>query len=383
MEVLCLLALKATYFRALFAASARAITEVTSQGARFAPTVATGFFALRFDKNQERRDYPLKMSTELCAEEMESTQSSPKKFHRILCNDPSSLPDSALPASLPTWRIEYNGESCELSDMLGCRYLHTILDGGNPAVPEYVPVAIDRRACVVGGLQPESFGGSTRVENFGAVTNRELNDAITEAQGRERVARLTGGKTLKDVLDEIKILRRYQRETIGLGGKRRKFPAGSGSANKAIASAIYRAIEAIRKRCPGAARYLDEHVKRNNSGEWTFVGTEKWELEIGPEPDESVLSELTLEDFQDESDAEIRPTVEYVRHYYTEHGRTIQYEEGISIEPEEQAEELRRKWLSDAARTKRSVQASIFQSGSIALRKSASVDPWWFPKQKH
>jgi hypothetical protein len=298
------------------------------------------------------------------------------KFHRI-AHDSSLLSDSCNVAALPAWLLEFDGESCELSDMRGCCYLNEIIAGADPTVRNY-SAETNLRASLAVGFPPMSFGSSQPAEKFGAVTARQLDHALADAQDRSRAALISGDKkTHQACLIEIKIIRQYKVETIGLRGKRREFPTKADATNKAIASAIYRAIEAIRKRCPHAAEYLKKHVKRSAGDEWAFTGTEEWKLE--PDVDRSILNELTLEDFQDEVDAEIRPKTEYTRQYFTEHGRTFQYEEQTGIEPEEEAEELRRNWITDAVRTKRLTKENIARA---ALRKLVPSDPWWFPKQK-
>jgi hypothetical protein len=295
------------------------------------------------------------------------------KFHRI-SRDPSLLPDSpGAKAALPTWLIEFDGESCRLPDLLGLQYLHDILGG-------------DNIAATMNG--PASWGGDGIVEHEGAMTDGQLSHAIAEMQDRARAAWNAGDRATYDRLQvEMVGIRKYRQQTIGLFGKPRELVTDASKKVKAISSAIDRAITAIRnKQCPSAAAYFEEHVKRNDDGSWmswTFTGTEKWQLE--PELDKAeltaVLNELrTLED-QNLDEAEIRPDDAEAKpsrrqYFFTDHegGGTFQYDSRC-IEPEV---ELRQVRIAGALRTKQMTKANIAR----VARKLAPSDPWWFPKHK-
>jgi len=250
---------------------------------------------------------------------------------------PSFKPLPADTSGSFKWFIEYDGQSCQLPDVNGLDYLNRILTA--------------RGTLVLGG----SSGRDP--EPAGAMTGRAIDVEIEKVVQRATLALSSGDRSTYDqAMVEVIALRKYRGQTIDNRGRIRRLSTPEERENKAIASAICRALEAIRKAgCPKIAAHLQANIKRGASG-WRFTGRDKWNT--GPTRTHCGLAPIT------EVIIEYHPRDSYVTDEgYLHTGTTY-------TEPVDATESLRRKWVAES--TKRAYLSSLMRD----------VDPWWFPKPK-
>ena len=174
-------------------------------------------------------------------------------FKPLPIDDPR--PDDQWPPGSTRWSIEYDRESCQLPHMIGFDHLRELLAEGKLYV-----------------------GDERDPGPAGAMTGHAIDSEIKKAMQRARLALLSGDRQTYDlVMVEVVALRKYRGQTVDSRGMVRRLSTPDERDNRAIASAICRAMEAIRKAgCPKIAAYLQANIQRDDIG-WSFTGAEKWD----------------------------------------------------------------------------------------------------------
>jgi hypothetical protein len=245
------------------------------------------------------------------------------------------------------WSIEYDRESCQLPHMIGFDHLRELLAEGTLYV-----------------------GDERDPEPSGAMTGRAIDSEIKKGMQRAKLALSSGDRSTYDlVMVEVVALRKYRGQTVDSRGMVRRLSTPDERDNKAIASAICRAMAAIRKAGgPKIAAYLQANIQRDDSG-WSFTGVEKWDTgpptpmvyeEPGCDPDLHVEYHRPSAPIRGDNGTWIQPSPL----------RECTADETTYTETETATETLRRKWVAES--TKRAFLSNLMRD----------VDPWWFSKPK-
>lgn len=210
--------------------------------------------------------------------------------------NPQPQPSNKFYPTPSGWLIEMAGESCTLPFLDGLNHIHTILDGEENGVWDFVWTAgkrgIHREVWLVG------LAGATvstaAPEPIRAITPGKVRKHIADAEKRAKAAWDSADKpTYNRLMLEVVALRKYVTETSAHAGKSRMFADETSREIDSVRKAIERAISEIRKHSRTIANHFKATIVHAGKGQWFYDGdNEAWDLlgyvlaEPTPEPKE-------------------------------------------------------------------------------------------------
>jgi hypothetical protein len=211
------------------------------------------------------------------------------------------------------WWVEVEGESCEVGDTIGMKYLYVVLEnagksmgnrrvmalagGDQVANPEMGLTAgtgspnVEQLRQHFSGVDVEDGEEVSREESLGyqveeftedqtdAQTLTNAKRVLGQLKRKEIAARAAGRVSVADTLaEEIRASEEWLAKNVGLGGRTRKLKDSAERGRQSVSRAIQRAIAEMDKANPVIADYFKRTIRMGSAGVEYVDPKMEWEL---------------------------------------------------------------------------------------------------------